>query len=141
MTATTVEAEIRTRIEGFVDELAKLVRASAVEAVEQALTGGRKPRQLYGSLGHGKTSAQPKKNRRRTRSQLNRTAELLKKHIGEHPGQRMEEIGEAVKKETRELRRPLNRLLAKQEIVRLGHKRASRYYLPSAAPRKRRAKR
>ena len=135
-----IERQIRDRIGTFVQELNELVRRAAVEAVRQALggTGARPARSRRASddgAAVGRRLPRLGKGGRRTRGQLRAVKERLVAHVAENPGQRMEQIGEAIALSTRELRRPITQLIRDGVISYQGEKRSRKYFPAGKAPR------
>lgn len=125
----TIEKEIRDRIQRFVNDMNDLVRRAAMEAVNTALAGsGRAARGVRIPTG-GSTG-------RRTPQALEAVQDRLLDYVRENPGLRIEQINEAIGTSTREVRRPLTKLLASGRLRREGEKRASRYYVGSGRARK-----
>lgn len=137
MTTSTLDREIRARIEGFVSELSGLVKAAAVESVQQALgaggtTAGR-PARARAKTRLVVARAKPGKRGRRPSEIVSKTAELVLAYVKAHQGQRLEEIGRGLKVDTKELKRPVANLMAAKELRTQGQKRGTRYFAGGAA--------
>jgi hypothetical protein len=119
-----VQRRIQQLVSELTDELSALVRQAAADVVQETLgtNGASRSRGRGGALRLGG------KRIRRSPDQLAATADRLRSYIAQNPGQRMEQIGEALGSTTRELRRPLGQLIDEGQIRREGEKRASRYY-------------
>jgi hypothetical protein len=128
-----VNVRIRKRIDAFVNELTKLVRGAALDAVTNALnqplkTGSlRRPRRKSAAgttpaRGSGSTSG------KRSGAEIEATTRQLLDHIGHKPGQGMEQIAKALGTQSKALTLPVKRLLAAGQLVSRGHKRATKYF-------------
>jgi hypothetical protein len=137
---TTLEAEIRARIDGFAAELSNLVRQSVVEVVRGALGDGTaaprrrglgRPRNATGPAkrGPGRPPKTDKARRgRRSSEDVQATAERVQAHVRAKPGQRMEEISVALKMPTGALTLPVSKLMAAGSLRTEGQRRGTRYY-------------
>ena len=140
-----LDQQIRSRIENFLDEIAALVRESALESVQAALggNGGTSPRRGPGRpRGSGRGPGRPRKAMRAARravgragKRIRRSAEDLEKlgasvlaQVRTKQGQRLEEIGRAMKTDTGILKRPIALLLAKKKLKTKGQKRGTQYF-------------
>jgi hypothetical protein len=132
-----IDSQIARRIEAFVVDLDALLRRSAMDAVAGAL-GADKARR--GANGHAngrgaaknaaarsRAAARPK-GEKRPPALIARTTTSLLDHVTKHPGQRIEQIGKALRTATKDLTLPAKKLLADKKIVTKGHKRATTYY-------------
>jgi hypothetical protein len=133
----TATDEIRNRIENFVEELAELVKRSALESVQQAFGGAPQPRAALRRAA-GRTVAttarkaaavsKPAKRGKRTGAQVEATASALLKYIEKHPGARMEQISAGMKMASKDLNLPLRKLKDERRLKTKGQKRATEYY-------------
>jgi len=73
-------------------------------------------------------AAQRAPGEKRPPAELTKLTDKLGDYIKANPGQRMEAIGKAIGKPTRELNLPIKKLLAAKRIRSEGHKRATEYY-------------
>jgi hypothetical protein len=138
MSTSTLNREIRARIEGFVSTLSELVKAAAVESVQQALGGGASParrparaRATTRLLVKSATAAKPAKEGKRgkrTTDDVMKTGELLFAYVKSHPGQGIEEIGRGIKVRTKELKLPVTKLLEAKKLKTKGKKRGTKYF-------------
>ena len=139
-----IEARVRPfveqRVRAFVDELsgelAVLVRKAAADVL---LVGGSASGRAAGAPRRASAASAGARSNgriRRSSDQLEQTAQHLQSYIAKNPGQRMEQIGDALGSTTRELRRPLQQLIDAGAVRREGEKRASRYYVGGAKGRK-----
>ena len=145
LTNTSTDQAIRARIDSFLTELGALVKKSALEAVQEALGDGtprrRGPGRPKGSGRRG-PGRPPKASRRRAGrparggKRIRRSSEDLAKigarvlaQVRSKPGQRLEEIGRALKTDTAVLKKPVADLLKAKELKTKGQKRGTRYFV------------
>ena len=122
----SVDAEIRSRVQAFADEIVALVRESAVEVVTAAL-GGTAVRGRRGGAVSARMSTRPK-GAKRDPAAIARLTDTLGTFIKKNPGQRIEQIGKALGISTKELSLPVKKLLAAKQISTKGQKRSTKYY-------------
>ncbi len=145
MSNTSTDHAIRTRIDSFLTELGALVRRSALEAVQEALGGGaprrRGPGRPKGSGRRG-PGRPPKAGRRRAGrparggKRIRRSTEDLAAigarvlaQVRSKAGQRLEEIGRALKTDTSVLKKPVADLLRAKKLKTKGAKRGTKYFV------------
>ncbi len=139
-----VNAKIREQIESFVEEIAELVRHSAIESVAEALGGshlasisdgrrvGNLNRRLLDHRRGGKRSPQ----------EIDATTSLVLDFVCQNPGQGVEQIAKSLGTDTRELTLPIKKLVSQKQLTTQGQKRATKYFAvgnepkPPPAPRK-----
>ena|SRR5687768_6268266 len=126
---SNIEREIAQRIEAFVTDLNEIMRRQALDAVAEALGDerGRNGRGAPGRRGGAATSAR-RKGAKRPAELLAKTQTVLFDHIKKNPGQRIEEIGKALRIPTKDLSLPAKKLLATKKIATKGQKRATTYF-------------
>lgn len=136
MPQLSIDDQIRTRIDDFVEELSALVREAAVEAVELALRQGgssgapRRPRS-EGARQTKRKASRKKATRKRIRRSADDIAKLSERvlaYVKVNPGTRMEAIAKALRKDTKDLRRSVQDLLAAKKLRTKGQKRGTEYY-------------
>jgi glutamyl-tRNA reductase len=129
MSTAKFEAQIRTTIEAFVEELSALVRSAAVQSVQEAFGGaapptrGRAAKALLRAPGRGRTKGQ-----KRAPEDLAELVDQLMNAVKATPGQRMEQIAKALKSTTQELALPAKKLIAEKKIKTKGERRATKYF-------------
>jgi len=137
MATQDLDRTIRTRIDSFLLELSGLVKKAALESVHQALGEGYAPR--FGS-GRTRTVAMrrgtaPRKistrgvRGKRSSEQVDQAAARVLAHVKSKPGQRLEEIGAALKTPTKILKLPVSKLLAAKKLKTKGQKRGTKYFV------------
>jgi hypothetical protein len=147
MPKSTIDAQIRARIESFTHELAELVKHTAVESVQEALGGSaaparrrgpgrprkatsvrRKPGRRPGRLRKAKATAKASKRVRRTAENLEALAGKVLAHVKANAGHRLEQISAGLKIASKELKRPVATLVETKKLRTEGQKRGTRYY-------------
>jgi len=133
----SLDSEIQSRISNFLDELSLLVKRSALEAVHEALGEATSPRRGPGRPR--KVSFSPSRGLRRiatrgirakrTSVQIEAIGSKVLSHVRSKPGQRLEEIGRALKTDTAILKRPIANLLAAKKLSTKGQKRGTKYFV------------
>jgi hypothetical protein len=125
---TPIDSEIRSRVEAFAEEIAALVRASAMDMVQEALGGGGGVRRGgRGRAPAARASTRPKGAKRDPRV-LEALTEKLDAFIKKNPGQRIEQIGKALGTPTKELALPVKKLITAKKISTKGQKRSTKYF-------------
>jgi hypothetical protein len=135
----SIDEQIHTRIDLFVKELSALVREAAVEAVADALQEGRAPspqrrkaapRKAAKRKTTRKTSAKktPKKRVRRSAEDIAQMGERVLAYVKANSGTRMEAIAKALRKDTKDLRRSVQELIAAKKLRTKGQKRGTEYF-------------
>ena len=136
----SIDEQIHTRIDIFVKELSFLVREAAVEAVEQALRQGGSPITLGTTRKASRRKAATKTRRktsrkkatgkriRRSADDIAKVSERVLAYVKANPGTRMEAIAKALRKDTKDLRRSVQDLLAAKKLRTKGQKRGTEYY-------------
>ncbi len=139
MKNSPLDRELRSRIDAFVNELTNLVKLSALEAVHEALgstlnagvAGGAAPAAAptAGKRGPGRPpKAARGKGGKRSPEDVLKTAATVLSHIKANPGQRLEQIGKAVKMPTKDLKLPIQKLFEQKVINTKGEKRGTKYF-------------
>lgn len=136
---TNLENEIRARVDSFVGELSALVRQAALDSIRAAIAGGsaaqpaRRPAARAANAASAAPSV-PGRRGRRPSAQSEQAAQTLLAHVQANPGQRLEEIGAALKLPTQILKGPAGRLLRAGALRTEGQRRGTRYFPGSGKP-------
>jgi hypothetical protein len=134
---TDIEERIEQRIRAFADELRALIREAAHKAIDDALgatTTAAPGRRSNAKPASSKTRRRPSpKGTRRTTDQMQRDLDALREHIRRNPGMTAIEISATLSMATREIARPIKKLIAAGDVRRTGVKSNTRYY-PAEAP-------
>lgn len=141
MSSSISNAELRARVDAFVSDLSDLIRQSALEAVRLSLGGdtgapvarrGRKPgRPAKAAAGR---PARKGGRTRRSSEDLGQISGSFLTYVKGNPGQRLEEIGTGMGVHTKELKRPVQLLLAEGSIRTEGQRRGTRYFAGGGGP-------
>ena len=141
MAHPSLDSEISSRISAFLDELGQLVKRQALEAVHEALGGasapaGRgpgRPRKVSMRPGRApRAMAKPAVRGKRVRRSPEDLAKLqanVLAAVKSKQGQRLEEIGKALKTDTAVLKGPVAMLLASKKLKTKGQKRGTKYFI------------
>jgi hypothetical protein len=130
---SSVESDIRSRVESFVEDLTAMIRASALDLVNEALgEGGSRP----GKRAAGRRAAAPaaitsgrrSKGAKRDPRLLAALTDKLGDYIKKNPGQRIEQIGKSLGIPTKDLALPVKKLVGAKKISTKGQKRATTYF-------------
>src|SRR5882672_12102780 len=140
----TPDHHIRARIDSFLSELAGLVRKSALKAVQAALGEGaprrRGPGRPKGSGRRGpgrprkagrRRAGRPARGGKRVRRSTEDLAAIgarVLAQVRSKQGQRLEEIGRALRTDTGVLKRPVAILLAAKKLRTKGQRRGTMYF-------------
>jgi hypothetical protein len=145
MANSSVDSQIRARVEAFAEELSELIREAAMETVRDALggNGGAAPRRGAGrgrraaapaaeaprSVGRGGASARGRaKGAKRAPDEIEELTEQLLNYVKGNGGQRIEQIAAGMGTVTKELNLPVKKLIAQKSIRTKGQKRATQYF-------------
>jgi hypothetical protein len=128
---SSVESDIRSRVEAFVEEITAMIRTSALEVVSEALgEGGSRP----AARGRARASAPVVSSGRRAKGAkrdprlLQALTDKLGDYIKKNPGLRIEQIGKALGTPTKDLALPVKKLVAAKKLSTKGQKRATTYF-------------
>jgi hypothetical protein len=133
-----LDREIQSRIDAFLNELSGLVKRAALEAVQGALAtdgarrGPGRPRGS-GSRGPGRPRkagrpAGAGKRPKRSSEQVDALAARVLAQVRSKQGQRLEQLGQAMKLPTKGLKLPIQKLLAGKKLKTKGQKRGTQYF-------------
>jgi hypothetical protein len=124
-----IESEIRARVDAFAADLVSLIKASAMDVVQEALGEGAPARGRRRGPGRPPRAASRRpKGAKRDPKVLEALTEKLVAFIKKNPGQRIEQIGKALSVATKELALPVKKLIAAKKASTKGQKRATTYY-------------
>ncbi len=137
MPTTPIDSALRARIDAFTAEITALVRASALEAVHNALgatltiTPAKRGPGRPAKSGAPSPIAAPKRRGRpakRTPEDVAMTGEAVVAYVAKNPGQSVEQIGKALGQKTKELALPVIRMIEAKKLKTTGQKRGTRYF-------------
>lgn len=141
------EAEIRACVDAFVAELSTIVRKNTLESVLEAITeaagGTAAPKKRRGRPPGSKNKKPAAGKRiRRSSADVGQTTTSALNYIKANDGCSVSEMGAALGLTTKDLRLPLQKLLADKAVRTTGQKRGTRYHAgKAAAPRRAKKKR
>jgi hypothetical protein len=127
-----LDSEIHSRITSFLDELSAMVKRQALEAVHEVLGGGvrrgpGRPRKV--SMRPGRKPRAMGKRVRRSPEDLAKLQATVLAALRAKQGQRLEEIGRALKTDTAVLKRPVAMLVEAKKLKTQGKKRGTKYFV------------
>jgi hypothetical protein len=133
---SNTQKTIAVRIIRYIDDLRAIIREGVEGAlhaeVAAAIAGaGREAGpSRRGRKGRAVKAARPlKAGKRRTATQLGKITARLLRQIRKTGGQRIEQIGAAMKVRTSVLKLPVEKLLAAKKIKTTGAKRGTKYFV------------
>lgn len=139
MSSDSIEKQIQARVQEFSNELSALVRAAALEAVEQVL-GGQSAPLIAGATLAGRKMRLPAraaggqgKRVRRTQAALDADKAAFLGYVSSNPGQRLEEISAGMQVDSKHLKRPVTLLLEEKKLRKEGERRGTRYFVAGRA--------
>ena len=136
MKPTLLDREIRSRIDAFLSDLSTLVRRSALDAVRDALgeTGLGAPAAVAPAAPKTpKAASLRRRGGKRTSEQVNQMAERFLEYVRANDGQRLEQIAAGMKVPSKDLKLPVQKLLADKAISTTGQRRGTKYFAGAAA--------
>lgn len=131
MAKSNLDAQIRDRIEAFVDEVADLVRRAALDSVKEALEGpgsSPRPRGPRRKKGGARKKAGSARRGRRSSADVGAMGDTVASYVRANPGQTVTEIGVALGLGSKELRLPLTKLIEEKRLRTTGQRRGTRYH-------------
>ena len=126
----SLDDQIKERIDAFAEELAYLVRQSAVESVHAALGSPSIPRRR-GPAGRSARGVTRKKGRRGRRStlQVDDLADQILSSLRAQSGRGVGELADEIGVTAKDLRSPILKLLEEKKVRRTGQKRGTKYHV------------
>jgi hypothetical protein len=132
MTQPTLDTEIRSKIDAFVEELTAHVKKAALDSVHAALGNGVAPARrgpgrprMNVNVGRPAKATMPGK---RTPEEVAAAAERITSYVRQHPGQRLEQIAAGLGTASHDLKLPVIKLLASKTLRKTGEKRGTQYF-------------
>jgi len=140
---TTQDRDLRERVDAFVNDLSELIRQAALDAVQSALgddgapvrRGPGRPRKATKKAA-GRKPGRPRKSVaatagkriRRTAEDLEALASDILGYVRKLPGEGVEAISRGIGVASKELKRPIQALLAEGKLRTEGQRRGTTYY-------------
>jgi hypothetical protein len=136
MTNSTLNTEIRSKIDAFVEQLTAHVKQAALDSVHAALGDGvaparRGPGRPRMNMKLGRPAKSAMKGGKRTPEQVQADAERIASYVRQHPGQRLEQIAAGLGSVSQDLKLPVIKLLASKTLRKTGEKRGTQYFAGS----------
>lgn len=134
MAKTTLEVEIRTRIEALAAELSGLVRQEAMASIEAALGGNgaatrrRGPGRPKGS-GRKKTGRGPGRPAKPPSAATEALTPKVLAHIKSNDGAGVTDIAKALRKSSDAIKPAVAKLLAEKKLRKTGRRRGTKYHV------------
>lgn len=126
--------QLQQLVDEFVSQLSVLVHQSALDVVREALGDSPAPakRKGPGRPAKAKTAAAPRrkasKRGRRSADEVEALGTVVMTHVRSNAGQRLEEMGRALAMPTKELKRPIAKLLEAGALRTEGQRRGTKYF-------------
>jgi hypothetical protein len=131
---------LQALVSAFIKDVASAVRASTIEALEQALQPSSEARAKPISTTPAKSTPARGRLHRRNKDAIAAMKGRLLAAIASKPGMRSEELRARLRIDRRELVLPLRNLVAERRVKTTGAKRATKYF-PARAMTSRRVRR
>ncbi len=130
MTTNQLNQQIQERIQDLAREIQLIVRRSLLDTLKGALDESGGARRVGRPRGARRATGLPRKSRggRRSSTDVESIAAALESHIRANPGQTVTEIVRALGSSAKELRLPLQKLIAAKAIHTTGQRRGTRYH-------------
>jgi hypothetical protein len=131
MKKSSLDQEIRRRIDALLHDISSLVKSSALEAVRSVLgdVSGASPAAASAAAAKPARPARASGKRgKRTSEEVNATAASILAHVKSNAGQRLEEIAKGMGIATKEMKLPIQKLLAERALRTEGRKRGTKYF-------------
>jgi hypothetical protein len=143
MKKNNLDLQIRQRIDSLLGDISVLVKTSALDAVRNALGAVESTAQAASAaIAPAPVTRQTRSKRgKRTSEQVDAMAATILAYVKNNGGQRLEQIGKAMKTPTKEMKLPIQKLLGARALRMEGKKRGTKYFAGGspavkAAPKK-----
>lgn len=138
MAQPTLDSEIRSKIDAFVEQLTSHVRKAALESVREALGNDvtparRGPGRPRMQVKVGRPAKSALKGGKRSTEEVAAAAERIASYVRAHPGQRLEQIAAGLGTASHDLKLPVIKLLASKTLRKTGEKRGTQYFAGGGA--------
>jgi hypothetical protein len=135
MTQFTLDTEIRSKIDAFLEELSALVKKTALDSVHAALGNGAAPARrrlrrpgMKVRVGRPAKSATSRGGTRST-EEVGAMAERIAAFVRSNPGARLETIAAGLGTPSKVLKLPVIKLLGTKTLRKTGEKRGTQYFV------------
>jgi hypothetical protein len=140
MAQSTLDTELRSKIDSFLEELSALVKRAALDSVHAALGNGATPTRRGPGRPRGTTrsatAAPASANGKRTSDQVDATAQRIATFVRANPGTRLEQIASGLGTSSKELKLPVIKLLGSKTLTKKGQKRGTKYFVGAGRPQR-----
>ncbi len=144
MASKATDARIRASVDAFVEQLSTLIRASALESVQEALGGSlpqaaRKPGRPKGSTSRKAATRRTPSGRsgRRSAGDVEATQAQVLAFVKANDKCSVADVAASMGVSTKELQLPMRKLVEEGKLKTSGQRRGTRYHTGSGrAPRK-----
>jgi|SRR5882672_10852863 len=131
--SSTLDTQIRTRVEALLNELTHTIRRATLEAVHDALGSTMNAGPIGATTtiaAAGPTKTRKTRGRAGTRSPeaVAKTGELFAAYVKNNQGQRLEQIAKGMGISTKELTYPVGKLLEAKRLTTKGQARGRKYF-------------
>jgi len=133
MANSTLNSEIRSKIDAFVEQLTAHVKKAALDSVREALGNGVAPARrgpgrprMNVKVGRPAKSAMTGK---RSAEDVAAMAEKVAAYVKANEGQRLDQIAVGMNLTTKELTLPVAKLLASKQLRKAGIQRGTKYFV------------
>jgi hypothetical protein len=136
MARSTLDTDLRSRIDSFLNELSALVKKTALDSVHAALGNGVAPTRRRPGRPRGTATAKrpaATADGKRTPEQVQADAERIASYVRANPGSRLEQIAAGLGTGSQELKLPVIKLLAARTLRKTGQKRGTQYFAGGGA--------
>ena len=135
MSTKNSDAAVRACVDSFVSELSALIRQATLDSLQEALgmvaparRGPGRPRKAAGTATTKRKAPARKKRERRSSADVGAMTDKAAAYIASNPGCSISDIGAALGVTTKDLRLPMQKLLADRKVKTTGQKRGTRYH-------------
>jgi hypothetical protein len=138
MAKSSLDHELRSKIDAFLGELSTLVKRSALDSVHAALGNGVAPARRGPGRPRGTAKASSRASSaggKRTSEQVDATAARIATFVRANPGARLEQIASGLNTSSKELKLPVIKLLGAKTLKKTGQKRGTKYFVGAGKAR------
>ncbi|MCC7014844.1 MAG: hypothetical protein IT454_19940 [Planctomycetes bacterium] len=130
MKTTSLDREIRARLDSFAAELSSLVRTAAVDSIHAALGAAQTTAVAAGAAAEklDRKITRRRRGGKRTSESVLETAATVQAYIKSHAGERLEQIAKGLSMSSKDLKLPIQKLFAQKAIKTKGKKRGTMYF-------------
>jgi hypothetical protein len=130
---TVIESQLKDRISSFVSELDRLVRKSALEALQGVLGNGAAPARRGRPAGNGRGPGRPKGSGRSS-ANVEEAAAKITAYVRSNDGQGISAIADATGVDLKSAKKAAVQLLADGSLKKSGQRRGTVYHIGSGRP-------